>query len=186
MPGLKHNIGWVGCGLSYKFLAKRALDCGYKKLLICEDDTFFPPDFDERFKKILRYTAENSDWDAFSGIMADIGNVKVLSLKEQDGETYVYLNRIVSTVFNMYSEKTLALMSAWDPFDRDVYKNTIDRYLEGNRLSILTTCPFLAGHKEDLDSTIWGKSNTAYDAMMQSSNKKLKKLAQDAKNQFGR
>ena len=118
--------------------------------------------------------------------MADIGNVKVLSLKEQDGETYVYLNRIVSTVFNMYSEKTLALMSAWDPFDRDVYKNTIDRYLEGNRLSILTTCPFLAGHKEDLDSTIWGKSNTAYDAMIQSSNKKLKKLVQDAKNQFGR
>ncbi|MBC8674081.1 glycosyltransferase family 25 protein [Aeromonas hydrophila] len=45
VPGLRHRLGWVGCGLSYKFLINRAKDLNFQQITICEDDVSLPDDF---------------------------------------------------------------------------------------------------------------------------------------------
>jgi hypothetical protein len=57
-----------------------------------------------------------------------------------------------------------------------VTTNTIDRYLERHgALKILTVDPFLVGHKESQQSTIWGVENTHYTDLIKASNQLLKK-----------
>lgn len=180
-PGLKHRFGWVGCGMSYKFMLKKAAEQGFSRVLICEDDVYFPPDFDDKFAKILDFLDKNSDWNVFSGIMADVGKVKILKHENTDGIDFVYLDKMISTVFNIYDRSIFELIGSWDETNRDVQKNTIDRYLEGNNLRIATTCPFLVGHKEDLNSTIWGQQNTMYTDLIANSSKKLENMLKEYK-----
>lgn len=175
-PGLKHRLGWIGCGMSYKFLLRKAMEQRMEKILICEDDVYFPPDFEERFGKVLNYIEKNNDWNVFSGIMADIGNVKPLKYAQENGEELIYLDRMISTVFNLYDKSIFEAISSWDNMNRDVHHNTIDRYLENKELRILAACPFLVGHKEDLNSTIWGGQNTIYTELIQNSSVKLREL----------
>lgn len=180
-PGLKHNLGWVGCAMSYKFICKKAIDSGMQKLLVCEDDVYFPEDFDKRFADICDYMKTRDDWDVFSGIMADVGRVKVLECTEHNDEQMVYLDRMISMVFNLYNPKSLELIANWNEIDHDTETNAIDRYLENKSLRVLTTAPFLVGHKEDLQSTIWGKQNTIYSALIEKSSEKIQKLVKDYK-----
>ncbi len=180
-PGLKHNLGWVGCAMSYKFICKKAIDSGMKKLLVCEDDVYFPEDFNKRFENICDYMKGRDDWDVFSGIMADVGRVKVLECTEHNDEQMVYLDRMISMVFNLYNPKALELIADWDEIDHDTETNAIDRYLENKSLRVLTTAPFLVGHKEDLQSTIWGKQNTIYSELIEKSSEKIEKLVKDYK-----
>ncbi len=181
-PGLKHNLGWVGCAMSYKFMCKKALELGLKKLLVCEDDVFFPEDFDKRFANISDYMVANSDWDVFSGIMADVGRVKVLGCVEHKDEQLVYLDRMISMVFNLYTPKAMELIADWNEIDHNTETNAIDRYLENKSLRVLTTAPFLVGHKEDLQSTIWGQQNTIYSELIEKSSEKVQKLVNDYKS----
>lgn len=181
-PGLKHRMGWIGCGMSYKFMLRKAMEQKMEKILICEDDVYFPPDFQERFDHVLKYAEENNDWNVFSGIMADIGRVKPLKYAQDEGEEFIYLDKMISMVFNLYDKSMFEAISAWDNMNRDVQKNTIDRYLEDKKLRILATCPFLVGHKEDLHSTIWGQQNTIYTELIANSSVKLQKLVDDYKS----
>lgn len=181
-PGLKHRMGWIGCGMSYKFMLRKAMEQKLEKILICEDDVYFPPDFQERFDHVLKYAEENNDWNVFSGIMADIGRVKPLKYAQDEGEEFIYLDKMISMVFNLYDKSMFEAISAWDNMNRDVQKNTIDRYLEDKKLRILATCPFLVGHKEDLHSTIWGQQNTIYTELIANSSVKLQKLVDDYKS----
>ena len=175
-PGLKHYMGWIGCGMSYKYIFRKAIDLKLDNILICEDDTYFPDDFAERFDSVLNYVQKHDDWNVFSGIMSDMGRVSVLGYTHEDNEDFVYLNRIISMVFNLYDKSVFHLIANWDNTTQDVEKNTIDRYLESHKLRILTTSPFLVGHKEDLSSTLWGADNTIYSDLISSSSNKLKEL----------
>jgi len=172
-PGLKHHLGWVGCGLSYKYIFRKAQQQQMESILICEDDTYFPEDFDNRFQKLQEFTAAHTDWDVFSGVMADMGDVTILDCIEENGEDYVYLDKIISTVFNLYRSSMYPLMAEWDNMNRNKKANAIDRYMEDKNLRILTTCPFLVGHKEDMDSTIWNHKNDLYNPGIISSSKRL-------------
>lgn len=180
-PGLKHHMGWIGCGLSYKFIFKKVMEKGLETVLICEDDTYFPPDFEERFAKVLKYTSTHNDWNVYNGIMADIGNVKLLNCVDEDGETYVYLDRMISTVFNLYHKSIFKSFADWDNTNQDVQSNTIDRYLQAKPRRVLTNDPFIVGHKEDMHSTIWGAQNTIYTDWISKSSQKLHEMAEDFK-----
>lgn len=181
-PGLRHRMGWIGCGMSYKFMLRKAMEQQMERILICEDDVYFPPDFQQRFDHVLEYIEENDDWSVFSGIMADIGRVKALKYAQDKDEEFIYLDKMISMVFNIYDRSIFEAISSWDNTNRDVQKNTIDRYLENRELRILATCPFLVGHKEDLHSTIWGQQNTIYTDLIANSSVKLQKLVDDFKN----
>ncbi|MDY5563629.1 MAG: hypothetical protein SPF74_00195, partial [Candidatus Limivicinus sp.] len=78
-----------------------------------------------------------------------------------------------------YNEDALKLIATWDEQNRDVVKNTIDRYLEGKKLNVFVGLPYLVGHKEELDSTIWGFNNIQYRELISSSQKKLEDKLQE-------
>ena len=173
MHGLKHHLGWVGCGLSYKFIFRKAMEQGLERILVCEDDVFFPPDFDARFAAVLDYTNTHKDWNIFSGIMADMGNATILDYNAVNAEQFVYLDLVISMVFNLYDKSVFKIISEWGYMNRDLRTNAIDRYLEKEEMRVLTTVPFLVGHKEDLDSTLWNGKNTIYTPGIVSSSKRL-------------
>ena len=184
-PGLKHYYGWIGCGMSYKFILRKAMEQQMERILVCEDDVFFPENFELRFRHILDYLETHDDWNAFSGVMADLGDASVLGYTDDCEEEFVYLDRMISMVFNLYDKSIFEAVSSWDNMNRDVDRNTIDRHLENKELRILTTSPFLVGHKEDLYSTLWGAKNSIYTEGINRSDQKLKKLLDDYKDKKG-
>ena len=179
--GLRHTRGWTGCGLSYKFIMKKAKEQGLSDILICEDDVLFPEDFEARFSNVMQYLDTHNDWDVFQGVIADVGNVEIQNVEECNEETIVYLNHMVSMVFNYYKSHMFDRVISWDETDANQLTNTIDRALESKDLKVVTTVPFLVGHKEDLKSTIWGFENTEYTDWIHRSSEKLQKLVNDFK-----
>lgn len=179
--GLRHTRGWTGCGLSYKFIMKKAKEQGFSDILICEDDVLFPEDFEARFSNVMQYLDTHNDWDVFQGVIADVGNVEIQNVEECNEETIVYLNHMVSMVFNYYKSHMFDRVISWDEKDANQLTNTIDRALESKDLKVVTTVPFLVGHKEDLKSTIWGFENTEYTDWIHRSSEKLQKLVNDFK-----
>ena len=175
-PGLRHRLGWVGCGLSYKFLINRAKDLKFKQITICEDDVFFPEDFHMRYNKIKEYLNGNNDWDLFAGLIADLhDNVEILHVNESENETYITIDKMVSMVTNIYSHRFYDKLLNWNSSNHDAKNNTIDRYIEQHdNIRAIVTAKFLVGHKEELNSTLWGFSNLTYKELIHNSENKLK------------
>ncbi len=174
--GLRHTIGWIGCGLSYKYLFNLAKDLGYKRITICEDDVVFNPKHQEKINTIKRYLAEQKQVDIFAGLIADLApETKVTSVMIKDGLCFVSINKMVSTVYNIYSSRIFDIMIKWDEHDRQV-TNTIDRYIEKRmEPNVITTLDFLVGHEEILSSSLWGTKNTSYTTLIQASSLRLYK-----------
>lgn len=178
-PGLRHRRGWTGCGLSYKFIMKKAMEQGLDGILICEDDVLLPDDFDSRWNRCREYLNDRDDWDVFQGIMSDLGKVTIKSVHKEQGQTFVHMDHMISTVFNYYRKEIFERIAAWDETDDDVLTNTIDRSLELDTLRVVCTVPFLVGHKEELSSVIWGFKNTQYKSLIEDSSKKLSMMVKD-------
>lgn len=178
-PGVRHHIPWIGCGISYKFLARYLLE-KYKNLsyyIICEDDVDFSNNTKARLPVILEQLLKSSyHWDIFSGFIADFAHdTKILSIDTYKGETFIKINKMTSTVFMIYSTKALKILSSWQ-YDNVNINNTIDRFLQKREdLIIVTTKPFLVNHKEDLNSTLWKERNNKemYSDMIELSQKEL-------------
>jgi hypothetical protein len=163
--GVKHRIGWVGCALSFKTMINKARDLNFSYLIVCEDDVEFPPNFSTRLKLVLEYlTTTKKKWDIFSGLIADLNpQVKVLAVDQYHGEEFVYIDKMVSTVFNIYNNSIFETILNWNEHNRDFETNTIDRYLEAQEnLKTVTLSPFLVGHKDEHDSTLWNIKNIQY------------------------
>ena len=181
-PGLRHNIGWVGSGLSYKFMMRVAEDLRLSQVTICEDDVLFNNAFEQRYTHIKQtLSATNEPWDVYSGLIADLSEKTDIfqSSIHSDKENFYSINRLVSMVFNIYNYSVYSKIYSWDEDDR-LSHNTIDRYIEqhGGIQGVITS-PFLVGHKEDLFSTLWGTQNTMYKEMIARSQNLLdKKIAE--------
>lgn len=176
-PGLRHSLGWVGCALSYKYMIMLAREHGLQRVAICEDDVEFPDDFSEKISSIEKYLdSVEGDWDIFSGLLANLNEeANILAVNDVEGIRFVTVDRLISTVFNIYDARVYDVISSWDPENRDVAANTIDRYLESNsKLKVVTTSPFMVGHKEEEYSTLWGFKNTQYRDLINASSILLK------------
>ncbi|MDI3428911.1 MULTISPECIES: GT99 family glycosyltransferase N-terminal domain-containing protein [Aeromonas] len=175
VPGLRHRLGWVGCGLSYKFLINRAKDLKFQQITICEDDVYLPDDFSSRLNNIKKYLSEKENWDVFAGLIADLhDDVKILHIENIGNECYVHIDKMVSMVTNVYSDKFYDKLLAWDSCNHDAQTNTIDRFIEQHDdVHTIVTSKYLVGHKEDLNSTLWGISNMTYKKLIQNSENKL-------------
>ncbi|SEA43307.1 Glycosyltransferase family 25 (LPS biosynthesis protein) [Nitrosospira multiformis] len=175
-PGLRHSQSWIGCAMSYKFLSMLAHKHNLSKITICEDDVDFLPGFAEKWQEILDHLNDPEvDWDIFSGLLADLDkDVHIHEAHQYKGQQFATIDRLISMVFNVYSQRVFELISKWDGTNRDVTTNTIDRYIEKQRtLKILTVDPFLVGHKESQQSTLWGIKNAEYAKLILASNRLL-------------
>lgn len=178
--GIRHGIGWIGCGGSYSAMARYALVNGLDRLVVIEDDASLPDDFNETLRDILEYLdTRESDWDIFSGLMADFDTTtKILSVDTHRNRTYVTMDKMVSTVFNIYSIRALRRLSDWNALDQDAATNTIDRYLSRQEgLRIVVALPFIVGHAEEAVSTLWGFDNNRYTPLISQAELKIKEAA---------
>lgn len=174
--GIRRQPGWLGCGLSYLTLARHAVKHGNKTLSVMEDDVVLPADFASKIKVVQEFLeARDGQWDVFSGVIAALHpQVEILSVEIYQGVTFVTINRMTSTVFNIYSTRALHILASWDSENSDAETNTIDRYLERHGdLRVVVTLPFLVGHREEVNSTIWESSNNLYSELIKSSEKAL-------------
>jgi hypothetical protein len=179
--GIRHPLGWVGCALSYRFIARHALRQGIPHVLIYEDDVA-PDQLDvETLATIESYLEHNEGhWDVFSGLITNLSASASISRCEvYGGLTFVHLNKMTGTVFNIYSQKALEILECWS-FSDSESTLTIDRHLEARHdLQVVTVYPFVAGHKDELVSTLWGFRNSSYNDWIAASQRMLgSKLAE--------
>lgn len=160
--GLRARPGWVGCALSYKYLARRAMAAGDAAITVYEDDALFRPDHDRMRATIDAYLARpDVEWHAFSGLISDLpASAQVLRVDEVDGVTFVSFDRMVGLVYGRYRGPVLETMAAWAQQSDDYTRHAIDRVLEAHPgLRVVTTIPPLVGHDETHFSTLWQAHN---------------------------
>ena len=183
--GFRRQPGLIGCGLSHSALAKHALAYGFKRFTIMEDDVVFPEDFRNKLSTVHRFLdLQSGEWDIFSGVTAEIDpETNVTSVVEFEGITFAIINKVVSTVFNIYSERGLQILASWDPSIADGIDLNIDQLIkrQGN-LRVIITCPFLVGHRKNLDSTIQSHHNMVYLKMIHESQQRLAKMISSYKS----
>lgn len=163
--GLRHAQGWIGCGLSYKYLLKRAKAAGMRQLLVCEDDVVISREGEGALSIVDEYLESlNGEWDIFAGLIAHIHpEVEISDVVEFKGLTFVHLNKMTSMVLNIYNHSVYDLLTSWDESNQDPKINTIDRYLESREtLRVIAAIPFIVGHAEENSSTLWGFGNETY------------------------
>ena len=169
--GLRYRTGWIGCAMSFKYIAQKALDAGFETLQIYEDDACFSKDHQKQLKIINAYLAENKgSWDVFSGILVDIpSHVNVLDVRDYKGLRFIYLDYFVSMVYGVYPRAILQKIADYPMNDtRELIQedDQIDIYLRRDPVRCLTTSPFLVTHAKGLDSTLWPLTNEeGYDAL---------------------
>ena len=184
--GIRYRIGWIGCGMSYKYMLSGMLASKAEMGIICEDDVIFPVDYDNKLNKIINHLqSTEAKWHIFAGIIAHLHeDTKVLDVKFIDGIEYIYIDKMTSMVMNIYSRRGMDLISQWDEKNIDAETNTIDRYVESAQdLVVVTTLPFLVGYAEEQQSTLWGFENSQYTSLIKASEKLLsEKVAEFKKN----
>ncbi len=180
--GYRRNPGWIGCGLSYQALAVNALRNNKNRISIMEDDVVLPKNFEVMNDKINRYLDTlNDDWSIFSGLIAHLSeNTKILKVDNFEGVRFITIDKMTSTVFNIYNQSYLKDLVLWNPnFDNSKF-NTIDRFIESHEnLKVVTTLPFLVGHHEEVFSSLWHFQNTEYNKMIEESQILLKTLVDE-------
>jgi GR25 family glycosyltransferase involved in LPS biosynthesis len=158
--GIKHLIGWVGCGMSFQYLIRLAIEQNCDMIIICEDDSLFVDDFGTRIEIILKYLKKNSTiWDIYSAMVVDLADdTKILSIDNFEEEEFIFVNKIISMVFNIYNKSSFETIMKWDEWQKPEpnIHNTIDEYIRNSGLKFVVSYPFLVHHKEDSTSTIWG------------------------------
>ena len=171
-PGLRHSAGWIGCGLSYKFILRKAYEQKFKNITVCEDDVEFLDGWKARFDQIHEHLeSQQKDWDIFSGLIANLhADTNIRAIEKFDEFELIHIDKMTSTVLNTYNASVFPKVIKWDENFRDPYKNTIDRFIENqSNIDVITTAPFLVGHKEELMSTLWGFQNSQYTDMIAAS-----------------
>lgn len=182
--GLRHKIGYVGCGLSYKFMAKKALEQNLPYFTICEDDVGFKENFVSEYKEILEYLKNEKNWTVFSGLLAEIKDNA--EIKKINGK-FIHISDFVSTVFCVYSPEALKCISKYD--NRNIKtNNTIDRYIgNSENINTITTYPYLVEQKNEIKSTLWGKQNDVlYSGYFDKSNEDMKRKIQEYQDEIER
>jgi GR25 family glycosyltransferase involved in LPS biosynthesis/predicted nucleic acid-binding Zn-ribbon protein len=174
-PGLRHASGWKGCALSYKFMARLALEQNFPRLMIYEEDAAFDPDTEDRLTVINDYfDMLGEDWDIFSGLLTDLSNeAKVTNIAQHKSEEMIHLDEVIGMVFGIYNRSALHILANYEIVGNDTAKHTIDRYLGFQALRCVTIRHPVATHCDEFDSTLWPVPNREMNQMISRSLAKL-------------
>jgi len=102
-PAFKHNIGHIGCAMSYYTIFYNCKRQNLDSIIIFEDDTLFKNNFKNKFF-IIKDFLNHVKWDIFNGYCC------VIDKKEDILEYYIYkglyfikIKKMVGMVFNIYN-----------------------------------------------------------------------------------
>jgi hypothetical protein len=111
-------------------------------------------------------SARPDGWDVFSGLLSDLSPAARVSRIDRVGEEeFLHLDSVIGMVFGIYNRPALKMLSEFTLQGESVSRHAIDRYLEALRPHCVTTLNPLAGHNEDVHSSLWATSN-AYSIKM--------------------
>ncbi|RJE84124.1 glycosyltransferase family 25 protein [Paracoccus onubensis] len=172
--GLRMLPAWKGCAWSYKVIAAKALQSGARRLTICEDDASFGRDFPRYYAAINRYL-DRTRWDVFNGVMTRVsGRADIMLQKPMGDASIIHTSHMMGMVFNVYNRTALEWMADWNPDEGGAETNTIDEWLNAMPgLRVVSAVPFVAGHREDVHSTIFGFKNIRYSGMISATEQKI-------------
>lgn len=156
--GLRHTIGWVGCGLSYKYLFIKALQHDFSNITVAEDDILLEDNFINNYRFIQSYLSTTSNWGVFNGYTFWQKNSDITYVCTNDEVKLYRTHNFMSMVFNIYNKYSIEIGSKWDDSCRE-QENAIDGYLNSNIQNIVTSWPFIVNHNDKLDSVLWNNSN---------------------------
>lgn len=179
--GIRMLPGWKGCAWSYKAIATKALQSGARRLTICEDDASFGFDFLRYFNAINRYL-DRADWDVFNGVMTRVSGRPEIMMRRKLGDNHIiHTPHMMGMVFNVYNRTALEWIADWNPDDGGADTNTIDEWLNAMPgLKVVSAVPFLASHREDVHSTIFGFKNTRYSGMIRATEREILSMVDPA------
>jgi GR25 family glycosyltransferase involved in LPS biosynthesis len=168
-PAIKYNPGWMGCALSYVNLMYNAKRCGLDNITIFEDDCHFPDNFETLYKTITE-ALKQINYDIFAGCISDLPpDFEIKNIYEHNDIKFVEVSYMTSNVFNIYNHTSFDKIMSWDITNKDVYKNTIDRFFNSKDLKFVTTYPFYFDCVNS-KSTLWNKNlYEEYNAMFKKS-----------------
>jgi GR25 family glycosyltransferase involved in LPS biosynthesis len=155
--GIKHPIGWIGCGSSYKYIMQNAIRLNLPYITICHDDVLFNNNFNKYYEAILTYLLNNTQiWDVFIGINSyPDNNIKIYNkYKTKDGIELLHINQISSLAFVIFNNSSFTRVESWKTVTRNYPKDLLVNYLNEKKLKVLTTNPFLVHYVLDVNSTI--------------------------------
>lgn len=156
--GLRHLIGWIGCGLSYKYLFSKSIQFGHQQMTIAEDDITLELNFVGKYNALLNYLDSVTNWDIFNGYTFLNSWNKLSLLSSFNGINLYTTPKFMSTVFNIYNQSAINIGSQWDNNIRE-QENAIDGYLNQRVSNVIISEPFIIGHNNSLDSVLWNNSN---------------------------
>lgn len=181
--GLRHEISWVGCGLSYKFLLSKAKQFNYDYVTICEDDIEFPNDFNDNYQTILQLlNTYDQQWEIFSGIMPHLDVDKIAKVFKFKNKSFVSLKFLLGMVFNIYNHRSYELIAMWDKANLLREQNQIDQYIKRNIKSVILPTKFIVKLKSNTSSTIWLDNNieTKYENSIANAEKTIQDYVKNA------
>lgn len=153
--GLRHTLGWVGCGLSYKYLIFKARQFNLDEVIVCEDDVLFGVEFLVNYFDILDLLSKTLNWDVFSGFMVETSDDIAVNHKIFfKGMKYLDVKYFVSTVFNIYNLKLYDKILHWEERNFDKATNTIDRFISTIVENVIVPCQYPVS-LNDTNSTLW-------------------------------
>jgi hypothetical protein len=153
--------------------------CNLDNITVCEDDCRFPNDFNEKYK-IIKDFLNTIKWDIFVGVIAELPlDVKITNIYEYKNIKFIELNKMHSTVFNIYNNSVYDKILDWN-INNNSQLNQVDQYIKKLNIKIITTYPFYFDCI-DVNSTIWNKNlYNEYNRMFQKSlnilNEKINKF----------
>lgn len=180
--GLRHVQAWKGCALSYWYLAHVALRARLDWLEVYEDDCQFLPDSAPALGIARAYLREQrNEWDVFCALITTLPTqTRISKVEVYRNLTFVHLDQTMGMVYSIFNTSACTHLAAWDPSVGDARTNTIDRYLASREgLRVITCLPYLVGHHEDVDSTLWSFGNQAYSSLIEVSHRQLRELVRD-------
>lgn len=175
--GVRGNPGWIGAAIGFRLMARACLSARVDSAVICEDDLYADPRFEDRLEVVTDYLAQ-TEWDVFSGLSTHVGDgYRVTRVERFRGETFVHLNRTTGMVFNIFAPRALDWLAAWSVGSHARARITIDRHLEKMpAMRVVTTLPFLVDHADGLASSAWGFSNRRYRGLISASQRRLARM----------
>ena len=163
--GMRSRPGIINRSLSHSVLASRALINGLSRLTIMEDDVLFPNDFLQKWRIVSRFLdLRSGEWDAFSGVIAELTpNVTVIWAVEFEGIIFALIDEMASTVFNVYSDRGMRMLSSWNPETTQGVASNVNRHIRGQeRLRVIVTYPYFVERRKDALSTVAASHNDVY------------------------